>query len=233
MNEGSTIGAGPRKKFQFVGRALCLDFCNTVGGKRGVRPREYLNSYSDFLSWCEQAELIDGSTWRALGRKVSSNSGEAEEILGRAIALRESVYLIFLAIRDRKKPLERDLAALNSELGKSLNRMRVAPMRNGFEWAWQPPTGELDYPLGPIARSAAELLISSALLMNIRQCQGENCGWLFLDSSKNHSRCWCDMRDCGNRAKVRRHRMRSQDKSQGSTSKIQRRSKHQRPTLTY
>ena len=52
----------------------------------------------------------------------------------------------------------------------------------------------------------AELLASEQQLAHLRQCCGDNCGWLFLDSSKNHSRRWCDMRDCGNRAKVRRHR---------------------------
>ncbi|HEV2391667.1 MAG TPA: CGNR zinc finger domain-containing protein [Verrucomicrobiae bacterium] len=43
----------------------------------------------------------------------------------------------------------------------------------------------------------------------MRLCQGDTCGWLFVDSSKNHSRRWCDMRDCGNRAKARRHRAKS------------------------
>src|SRR5947207_1906281 len=47
------------KKFQFVGGELCLDFCNSVGGKRGLRSREYLNSYQDFVSWSEQAALLD------------------------------------------------------------------------------------------------------------------------------------------------------------------------------
>jgi len=51
------------------------------------------------------------------------------------------------------------------------------------------------------------LLTSSQRLNQVRQCRGDNCGWLFVDGSKNHSRRWCDMRDCGNRAKVRRHRL--------------------------
>ncbi len=32
-----------------------------------------------------------------------------------------------------------------------------------------------------------------------------NCGWLFIDRSKNRSRTWCDMAVCGNRAKASRH----------------------------
>jgi len=30
------------------------------------------------------------------------------------------------------------------------------------------------------------------------------CRWLFLDTSKNHTRRWCDMKVCGNRIKARR-----------------------------
>ena len=54
--------------FRFVGGDLCLDFTNTMGGKRGVAPREYLNSYTDFVSWCRQAGLLDSSKAQALAR---------------------------------------------------------------------------------------------------------------------------------------------------------------------
>jgi predicted RNA-binding Zn ribbon-like protein len=58
-----------------------------------------------------------------------------------------------------------------------------------------------------VSGSAAELLTSTELA-RVRECGGENCGWMFLDNSRNHSRHWCDMQDCGNRAKVRRFRQR-------------------------
>lgn len=32
-----------------------------------------------------------------------------------------------------------------------------------------------------------------------------NCGWLFIDRSKNRSRIWCDMAVCGNRQKASRY----------------------------
>jgi predicted RNA-binding Zn ribbon-like protein len=58
-----------------------------------------------------------------------------------------------------------------------------------------------------IADSAAEFLTTGDLT-RLRECSGEDCGWLFEDTSKNRSRQWCDMRDCGNLAKVRRFRTR-------------------------
>ncbi|MCB0153982.1 MAG: CGNR zinc finger domain-containing protein, partial [Anaerolineae bacterium] len=52
--------------------------------------------------------------------------------------------------------------------------------------------------------SAAELLTSDRL-NRVGQCAGESCGWLFLDTTRNHSRRWCEMEHCGNRAKAKRH----------------------------
>jgi len=201
-------GATAPKKFQFVGGELCLDFCNSVGGKRGVRPREYLNSYDDFVSWSEQAELLDAGRAQELLRKAAHRPSAGAAALNRGRLLREAIYRIFLSLAENKKPAAEDIRELNVELSRSLNRWRISRLKNGFAWEWNPGPMELDHPLGPIARSAADLLTSGRALENIRQCQGDNCGWLFLDSSKNHSRCWCDMRDCGNRAKVRRHRLR-------------------------
>ena len=64
--------------------------------------------------------------------------------------------------------------------------------------------GALDRPLWPVLRSAAALLTSDDIA-RIRECAAERCAWLFIDHSRNRSRRWCDMRDCGNRAKARRH----------------------------
>src|SRR5262249_18770329 len=110
-------------------------------------------------------------------------------------------------------PSDTDLAVLNSELARSLGRLRIMPGKgNGaFSWRWAKSPIELDHALGPISYSAAGLLASKEELTHVRQCRGANCGWLFLDCSRNHSRCWCDMRDCGNRAKVRRHRRKHRD----------------------
>jgi predicted RNA-binding Zn ribbon-like protein len=64
--------------------------------------------------------------------------------------------------------------------------------------------------LGPVAKSAADLLASEELDL-ARECAGDDCGWLFIDRTRNHSRRWCDMKSCGNLAKV--HSYRSRKKS--------------------
>ncbi len=59
----------------------------------------------------------------------------------------------------------------------------------------------------PIIKSAADFLVSSDL-KRLKQCADDFCGWLFIDKSRNYSRRWCSMKDCGNRAKAHRHYLR-------------------------
>ena len=205
---------GTVKKFQLVGGDLSVDFTNTLGGKRGVTTREFLNRYVDLLSWFQQAGVVDDEQVGKLCREAEAQPAEAERTLNRAIQLRESIYNLFAAVIERRAASKTDLERLNSELAEGLGRLRVLPVKKeaAFTWGWAIGDGSLGAPLGPVARAAADVLTDASKLDQLRQCGGENCGWLFIDSSKNHSRRWCDMRDCGNRAKVRRHRMKEREK---------------------
>ncbi|HLH57299.1 MAG TPA: ABATE domain-containing protein [Verrucomicrobiae bacterium] len=196
------------KQFQFVGGDLSVDFCNTVGGKREGIPRENLHNYADFLNWCEQAGLVQKPERELLQSRALKEVDLAASVFSRAIALREALYRIFYALGNGSEPAAADIGILNSELSKTLGRLRLKQNVDSrqFEWMWSKAELELDSPLGPVAHSAANLLIDESARGKLHQCGGDNCGWLFLDCSKNHSRRWCDMRDCGNRAKVRRHR---------------------------
>jgi predicted RNA-binding Zn ribbon-like protein len=52
------------------------------------------------------------------------------------------------------------------------------------------------------AHSALRLLANEEIA-RLKICG--NCGWLFIDRSRNRSRLWCDMAVCGNRVKASRH----------------------------
>jgi predicted RNA-binding Zn ribbon-like protein len=86
---------------------------------------------------------------------------------------------------------------------------RLTAVQTEFVWQWDEDATDLDRVLWPIAQSAAELLTSPELA-RVRECAKEHCNWLFVDRSKNRSRRWCDMQECGNVAKVRRYRSRKQ-----------------------
>jgi predicted RNA-binding Zn ribbon-like protein len=121
--------------------------------------------------------------------------------------LRESLYRLFKSAIEGLEPRASDLAVLNEELSKARSREHLARVGDSFAWEWSDSRDELDRLLWPVARSAAELLTSSDL-SRLRECGGENCGWIFTDTSRNRSRQWCYMQGCGNLAKVRRFRSR-------------------------
>src|SRR5207248_5426960 len=112
----------PPMKFEFVGGALCLDFCNTVWGKRGAIAREKLHNYPDFLSWSVQADLLDARQAAVLAQVAARHPAAAKLVLNRARHLREAFYRMFAALIERKAPAAADLARINSELAKALGR---------------------------------------------------------------------------------------------------------------
>lgn len=198
------------KNWKFVGGRLCLDFINTVGGR--VRPaavlRDKLTDYRDLLEWSRFAGIANPAESRNLARLSASHRQHAEATLARAVLLREALYRIFKSAIERRRLRPTDVDTLSRELRIARAHERLTHTRGAFGWTFEDEPA-LDRILWPISLSAAELLISSDL-PRLRQCGGEECGWMFLDTSRNRSRQWCDMKDCGNRAKVRRFRKRQQ-----------------------
>jgi predicted RNA-binding Zn ribbon-like protein len=115
-------------------------------------------------------------------------------------------------------------ALLRANNGGELGDARIAPLR---EAATRSRYGvELDVegrlvlePLGDGAteRFEARLLLAIQRIqdggdwLRLKACPAEICQWAFFDSSRNHSRTWCKMGICGNRAKTRRYRSRGHD----------------------
>lgn len=56
-----------------------------------------------------------------------------------------------------------------------------------------------------VALSCLSILVDRRELERVKRCPGVDCGWLFLDETKNSRRKWCLMEVCGNRAKAHRH----------------------------
>lgn len=62
-----------------------------------------------------------------------------------------------------------------------------------------------------IAEAALAAAVALAVTGNwsrVKLCPGEDCLEAFYDTSRNHSRIWCDMAACGNLTKVRAYRAR-------------------------
>jgi predicted RNA-binding Zn ribbon-like protein len=206
------VGSVKRERtFKFKGGVPCLDFVNTLAWRLTVRPVEYLLSYEDLLDWGRQADLLAPDEAEVLFGWAATDPEEARGMLARAVALREAIHRVLAHAIAGEPQDEGDLSKLNRELSGALSRLRVAPAAGGaYVWSWDRRDRDdgdklpLDRPLWPVARSAAKLL-TSPTLDRVKVCEGEGCGWLYLDKSRNASRRWCDSRDCGNRERVRKH----------------------------
>jgi len=206
--------ASPAGTMKLVGGDPCLDFVNTVGGRvplaDGARARvraDKLASYPDLVAWSVHAGLVGESAGRGLLRCAAARPREANPALARALAFREALYRALRALMRDRAPAPADLALLNVELAACRSRELLVARHEGLAWEWRDAARRLDSPLWPVARAAAALLTSPERA-RLRQCGGDDCGWLFLDRSRNHSRQWCTMEDCGNVSKVRRFRER-------------------------
>jgi predicted RNA-binding Zn ribbon-like protein len=194
----------PVETIEFIGGAPALDFVNTTSRRGSDAPAERLHAYADLVTWCVRKELFGRSEAERLRREAAERPEAATAVLARAIALREALYRIFSAIAAGREPAPVDVDLLNGILTEGIGRRKLRPGTNSFCWAWAEAPDGLDWMLWPIAYSAAEVL-TSAQIERVKECDDEGCDWLFLDVSRNRSRRWCDMKDCGNRAKARRH----------------------------
>jgi predicted RNA-binding Zn ribbon-like protein len=108
----------------------------------------------------------------------------------------------------RRLPRAADLAVINATVARGFGRARIVPRGAGLAWEGGGDRRALDRLLWPLARSTAEVLTSADFGL-VRECAAPECGWLFVDTSRNRTRRWCDMALCGNRQKVRRFYARS------------------------
>jgi predicted RNA-binding Zn ribbon-like protein len=115
---------------------------------------------------------------------------------------------MFLALEKQKEPEKADLEIFNAALSKTMKKLILSVDQGRFSWGWQEAGLPLEKVLWPIVKDAAELFTSEQL-PRVSRCADDTCRWFFLDTSRNRNRRWCDMKDCGNRAKVKRHYQKS------------------------
>jgi predicted RNA-binding Zn ribbon-like protein len=192
------------KQFEFSAGSLCLDFANTWGN-RPEPTGDRLAEYDDLVAWAEQAEVLSPGQSDSLRSRSRREPEAARRVFGEAFELRELIYRIFADLAKNRPPAASDVEHLNRSLAAALPRLRLQPGETDrWRWVWAESDPSLDRPLWPVVRSAADLITSSEVA-RVRECDLDTCAWLFLDTSRNRTRRWCDMATCGNRAKARRY----------------------------
>jgi predicted RNA-binding Zn ribbon-like protein len=199
------------RKWSFIGGAIAIDFVNTIGGRNEKNIENYsirgdkLNNFDDLVEWSVEIKLISPAAGKKIKEWVTKNPGEAKKKFKRVKVLRESLYRILRHSMEKSKPHVADMQVLNIEYSAVKKNQKIVYSSSAFVWEFSLEANHPDIIINQVALSAVNLLVSGKLL-HLKQCKGEDCGWLFLDTSKNQRRVWCDMKECGNLAKVRRFR---------------------------
>ncbi len=194
----------PIEHYDPVGGNLALDLSNTVSRRGQPDPGEKLHTYGDLVVWAERTGLFGAARADVLRTEAEARPSDAAAALARAVELREAIYRIFSLVGAGADPAPADLDLLSGYLEEGARHRRLSRTDAGWGWLWEAGDEPLAQVLWPTAYSAAELLTEGDLT-RVKECGNDACTWLFVDMSKNRSRRWCDMKDCGNRAKARRH----------------------------
>ncbi|WP_371477491.1 ABATE domain-containing protein [Kitasatospora sp. NBC_00315] len=175
-------------QFAFVSGDSALDLTGTVQ-KRRTLVQDLLAEPQDFARWVEESGLLD--------HRIQVRPWEFTA----ALELREALYRLALATAGRRE-LDPDDCGIVNDLAAGLPvRRRLNPDGTATR------AGDAAAVLASLARRGVELLAGPSAA-RIKECAADGCTRLYLDGSKTGSRRWCDMRRCGNRAKVAEFRAR-------------------------
>jgi predicted RNA-binding Zn ribbon-like protein len=195
-------------EFQYIGGDPALDLVNTVDWTSRGPEEERLIDFDRLTEWAEGTDIVSPRIAAALRKRAAAKPGEAEAAYRMALQTRQVLQQVFRAIA-QGKPAGDALGDFNRLLGRALHHLRVVPVRGGraggrrLRLGWEDLGDRLDSVIWPVLWSAASLIASDEAAQ-IRICGGIDCGWMYVDRSRNGLRRWCQMETCGTREKSRR-----------------------------
>lgn len=174
--------------FAFVAGDVALDLTSTVHHRR-TGATDLLVTPDDLAHWLTAAGVVD--------TRVKVAPAEFTT----ALRLREAIYRLAVAARDHGRFDTPDRKLLNRIARGTPIRLKLADDGTVAR------SGDAASAIATLARSAIEL-VTGDLAPSIKECAAGECTRLYVDSSRKGARRWCDMRECGNRAKVANFRAR-------------------------
>lgn len=181
-----------------------LAFVNTLSARPTPAPSEGLVSYDALVAWARDQRLISAAAAERLQALARKHPHQAALVLGRARDLREALHAVIAAVEAARPPAPAALDTLGRSLAAAYTHGRLVPHEGRLQWAYD-GDDDLGRVVWEIAHATGRLVLSPSLA-RVRACAAGDCGWWFLDDTKNRSRRWCDMKLCGNREKIRRFR---------------------------
>ncbi|HEY7103056.1 MAG TPA: ABATE domain-containing protein [Mycobacteriales bacterium] len=171
-----------------VGGHPALDLVNTA--ERGAASGDHLATPADAVVWAGRVGIEPGTPDEAALRRLR--------------ALREAVHTVVLDRLGRPPAgVAGALELLDARAAAAATRSRLRPAGAGLR---------REVGTDPAHRAEDQLVVAAVDLLTgpdagrIKRCPVEQggCGWVFVDRSRNSSRTWCRMADCGTAVKARR-----------------------------
>jgi predicted RNA-binding Zn ribbon-like protein len=198
----------PERSFKYIGGDPALDFVNTVDWTSRGEEYERLTGFDRLVEWAEGAGILSSRSAAALSRRTAAKPREAEAAYKTALRARQVLQRTFAAVA-HGTPAEDALDDFNRLLRRALEHIRLVPATGKrmkepkLRLGWEELETRFDAVIWPVVWSAASL-IASGEVSQIRICGGVDCGWMYVDRSRNGLRRWCQMETCGTREKTRR-----------------------------
>jgi len=183
-----------------------LSFINTLSGRPTPSPVERLVSYDELVAWAREQHLVSNAAADRLLAEARKHPHQAASVLARAKDFREALNGLAIAIDANRQPSAEVLKTISDGLASAYANGRLVPHDGALQWV-AGAEDDLERIVWEIGRAAGRLVVSPRLA-RVRACAAHDCGWWFVDDTKNRSRRWCDMKICGNREKLRRFRAR-------------------------
>ncbi len=192
-----------------------LAFVNTLEIVKG-REVEHLPDVMSVLAWLGDHSLMHADMREAHLERLAADPDAAARVMRRTIRVRAAIRELVESTVDARPPEERALADLNRALCFHYVTYLV-PAPDGVSLDHKHEGDPVDGALGRLAEAIAREL-TQGRPERLRVCQNPECRWIFVDTSHSGRRKWCDMRTCGNRVKVARHRQRRREEQPGEAT---------------
>jgi predicted RNA-binding Zn ribbon-like protein len=219
--ETAVQGTRTPRELPIVGGHLALDFANTVDDPDGPERYDHAGTYPELVAWSTRIGVVRPDQAEGLLTAAQEHPRARSAALKRAHQLRHSLIEIFTEIAAINggqsattggSPPSAAWGELRPFVTDAMAHAELAWDGSTYQLAWTDTT-RLDAILWPVGLAAGDL-ITSPQLARLKKCAG--CPWLFLDQSKNLSRRWCAMKDCGTHEKIRRYVTRRRQTGRGS-----------------
>lgn len=185
--------------YKVIGGELCFDFANTVSWRNREIPHEWLNSVENLATWCQLVGIFNEVESRQLIKELSISHGTIEKNLSLLQEFREVIFRLFSAIANNETPLKKDIKYLNNFASQRIGARKITYNKKAFFFELESTLTLFDKIIHKVFYSVTHMATHMDL-SRANKCK--SCEWLFYDKSRNRSRRWCVMEDCGNRNKV-------------------------------